>query len=354
MIRFIVQGNFINFCIAIYMFIFVLTNRSLSREKNRIFLCASSLVIVLIAADSLDYYFSSFAEPTVFRYITSALGYSLRPTAILFIVIIAMKLNRIFTYVTRGLLVCNAVLAFGSIFTHCMFYFDENNEFHRGIFGLFPFVLSGFYMIILAWGVIRNFRIGNRKESAIVFLIVIMAAIGVCMETFLHYKFILDGVGNISIVFYYLFFHTQTYKRDAMTNVLNRHAFYSDVESFSKTPMIVVSVDMNNLKKINDLEGHEKGDQAIITIANDLFSQLLPGCYLYRMGGDEFAMLCSKKDKQAVENMMENAQKEIEKSGYEIAWGLAEYTPGMKFEEIYGLSDKRMYECKREMKKRRY
>ena len=48
--------------------------------------------------------------------------------------------------------------------------------------------------------------------------------------------------------------------------------------------------------------------------------------------------------------MMKNAQKEIAKAGYEIAWGIAEYKPGMNFEEIYGLSDKRMYECKREMK----
>lgn len=342
MVKFIVQGNFINFCIAIYMFIFVLTNRSLTKEKTQKFIFASILVIILIVADSLDYYFSSFPHETIFRYITSALGYALRPMAIWFIVIIAMELNRTFTYIVRGLLICNAILAFGSIFTHCMFYFDENNEFHRGIFGFFPFVLSGFYMIILAWGVIRKFRIGNIRESAIIFLIVIMSSLGVCMETFFHFKFILDGVGNISIVFYYLFFHTQTYKRDAMTNVLNRHAFYNDIESFSKVPMIVVSVDMNNLKKINDLEGHEKGDQAIIATANGLFHQLVTGCYLYRMGGDEFAMLCLKKEKQMVEEMIQKAQKEIAELGYEIAWGIAEYKPGMNFEEIYGISDERM------------
>ena len=300
MIRFIIQGNFINFCIAIYMFIFVSTNRTLDKDKNRKFILASFLVIVLILADSLDYYFSSFAEPTVWRYVTSAIGYSLRPTAILFIIIIAMKPNRKSQYFIWGLLVCNAVLAFGSIPTHCMFYFDEQNEFHRGMFGLFPFVLSGICMLVLTWGVIRNFRIGNRIESAIVFLIVIMATVGVCMETFLHFKFILDGVGNISIVFYYLFFHSQIYKRDAMTNILNRHAFYSDVESFKKTPMMVATIDMNNLKKINDLEGHEKGDRAIIATANGLYKQLKPGCYVYRMGGDEFAMLCLKKEKQTV------------------------------------------------------
>ena len=70
------------------------------------------------------------------------------------------------------------------------------------------------------------------------------------------------------------------------------------------------------------------------------------------MGGDEFAMLCLRKAEETVVNMMKNAQNEIAESGYEIAWGLAEYKPGMNFEEIYGLSDKRMYECKREMKKR--
>ncbi|MGN0394725.1 MAG: GGDEF domain-containing protein [Coprococcus sp.] len=350
MLRFIIQGNFINLCIAIYMFIFELTNRSLTKDKNRKFLYASILVIVLIVADSLDYCFSLSQNPTVFRYITSAIGYSIRPIAILFIISIAMKLNRGVKCFSGALLVINAVLAFGSIFTHCMFYFDDKNQFHRGIFGLFPFIVSGLYLAILTGGVIKNYRIGNRRESAIIILIMIMTAVGVCMESFLHYKFILDGVGNASIVFYYLFFNTQTYKRDAMTHIFNRHAFYNDVEIFSKNHMFVVSIDMNNLKKINDTKGHEEGDRAIITIARSISAQLLPDCYLYRMGGDEFALLCLKKDKKEVIDMIEHAQEDIAEYGYEIAWGLAEFEPGMDFEKVYGESDAIMYECKRKMK----
>ena len=48
--------------------------------------------------------------------------------------------------------------------------------------------------------------------------------------------------------------------------------------------------------------------------------------------------------------MIQKAQKELAESGYEIALGIAEYKPGMNFEEVYGISDERMYECKREMK----
>lgn len=332
------------------MYIFMWTNRSLAKKKRWQFFVACVLVDVLILADSLDYYFSGFAQPTVFRYITSALGYTLRPVAIVFIMVIAMRRNKFLRWLTGILLTTNAVLAFGSIPTHCMFYFDAENQFHRGPFGYFPFVISGLFMLILTFGVIRIYRIGDKKESAIVLLTLFMSVIAVCMETVFHFKFILDGVGSVSIVFYYLFLHSQTYKRDALTNMLNRHAFYGDVESFVKAPMIIASIDMNNLKKINDQQGHEKGDQAILTVSNCLFDQLQPGYYLYRMGGDEFAMLCPKKESESVRSIIENAQKQIQKAGYQIAWGMAEYTPEMDFEEVYALSDQRMYECKRGMK----
>ena len=350
MLAYIIQGNFINVCIAVYMYIFMWTNRSLAKKKRWLFFWACVLVDVLIIADSLDYYFASFEQPTFFRYVTSALGYTLRPVAIVFIMIIAMRIKMWLRCLTILLLTLNALLAFGSIPTHCMFYFDANNGFHRGPFGFFPFASSALFMLILTFGVVRIYRIGDKKESAIVFLTLVMSVVGVCMETVFHLKFILDGVGSVSIVFYYLFLHAQTYKWDALTNMLNRHAFYGDVPSFVKSAMTVASIDMNNLKKINDLQGHEKGDQAILTVATCLFDQMQPGCFLYRMGGDEFALLCPKTDVKTVQRIIENAQKEIKKAGYEIAWGLAEFKPEMDFEEVYAQSDQRMYVCKRAMK----
>jgi N-acyl-L-homoserine lactone synthetase len=41
---------------------------------------------------------------------------------------------------------------------------------------------------------------------------------------------------------------------------------------------------------------------------------------------------------------------QIHEAGYEIAWGMAEYAPGESLDQMFSVSDERMYECKRRMK----
>lgn len=350
MLFYLIQTNFIDFVIVLYSYTFLLTNRSLDRKLTRMFLIANVMVNILIIADSLDYYFASLAHPVIFRYITSATGYTLRPTGIILIIFNMRRTeNRHNLYIFLPLIL-NMIIAYTSVFTKWMFYFDENNQFHRGFLGVLPFLISGIYMLDLTIRAIWKFRLGNRKESAIVFWVALMSTVAVCMESFAHFKFIINGVGGISIVYYYLFLHTQTYKRDALTNALNRHSFYADINRMCANPMIIVSVDLNNLKVINDEQGHQAGDRAIRTVSNGIYSRLKAGCELYRMGGDEFTVLCPRLKENTVIEMMENAEKYIQSQGYEIAWGVAPYEPGTDFDKAFSLSDEKMYENKRKKK----
>lgn len=83
---------------------------------------------------------------------------------------------------------------------------------------------------------------------------------------------------------------------DYMTGLYNRTAFsehYSEykhiIDSFS--PLGIIQFDVNNLKKVNDTLGHEKGDMMIKAVADGLryaFSEYEDTCFSYRTGGDEF------------------------------------------------------------------
>lgn len=79
-----------------------------------------------------------------------------------------------------------------------------------------------------------------------------------------------------------------------MTRTLNRHSFYRDVEVFKHNLNAVLSIDLNDLKSINDSMGHAAGDKAIVTTEECIQKRLVKGCYLYRTGGDEFIVLCTK------------------------------------------------------------
>lgn len=353
MLFYLVQTNFIDFAIVIFLMIFLLTNRAMSREINRIFLFVALVINVLILADSTDFYLAQGDVPHNLRYITSATGYALRPVPIMLFAAILKREEKKQYYILVPLAILNGMIAYTSISTKWMFYFDERNQFHRGPMGALPFIVSAIYILCLFFWSIERYRLGYRKESIIVAFISIMAVVASGMETVFHFKFIINGVGAISSVFYYLFLHTQTYKRDALTQALNRHSFYMDCEKYMKFPTVIVSVDINNLKKINDTGGHAQGDLAIVTVAKTLQNVFINCGKLYRIGGDEFVLLCMKASEEKVYELLDLVEEELDKTPYRIAWGLVSYDPSMNFEKALSESDANMYEDKQEKKRTR-
>lgn len=83
---------------------------------------------------------------------------------------------------------------------------------------------------------------------------------------------------------------------DHLTGLYNRTAFNEHTPEFnhiidSFSPLGVIQFDVNNLKKVNDTLGHEKGDQMIKAVADGLkhaFGEYGDICFSYRTGGDEF------------------------------------------------------------------
>ena len=69
----------------------------------------------------------------------------------------------------------------------------------------------------------------------------------------------------------------------------------------------VIYLDIDNLKKMNDTYGHEKGDEVIIKAANFIRKHTQPGFSSCRIGGDEFVMLirgCSEETLNALVAIM--------------------------------------------------
>ena len=81
---------------------------------------------------------------------------------------------------------------------------------------------------------------------------------------------------------------------DGLTDLLNRTSYMEKVKELenNKVPYILFAIyDVNNLKKVNDTMGHQKGDEMIKRVA-DVFNASL-GKYgqCYRIGGDEFVFI---------------------------------------------------------------
>lgn len=84
---------------------------------------------------------------------------------------------------------------------------------------------------------------------------------------------------------------------DELTHIYNRRGFYYYADQVLRNPAnkgkyaYLIFADLNNLKKINDIFGHEDGDYSIRQIAAVLTDTLASKSIVSRIGGDEFAAL---------------------------------------------------------------
>lgn len=85
-------------------------------------------------------------------------------------------------------------------------------------------------------------------------------------------------------------------QRDFMTGLYNRRGFFDKFRNSMMTDgrnsaaVVVISVDLDGLKGINDNFGHQEGDNAIITVSRALVSSSVHGEICARFGGDEFCV----------------------------------------------------------------
>lgn len=85
--------------------------------------------------------------------------------------------------------------------------------------------------------------------------------------------------------------------KDPLTGAWNRRflekEFLNIVSCYQKNnlPLNFVIIDIDNFKNMNDLHGHVFGDSALQYLAKTSLTQLDNNGYLFRMGGDEFALL---------------------------------------------------------------
>ena len=344
--------NFPPIVSIIILVAFIKTNVTFSDIINRIFFVACASVFLLVVADSTRFVTARMDHPTFLRYFSKAVGYILRVLVIYLITLIAKrrKSRHPFLY-SLPLLFCIIIcilntLPFGK---GLMFTCDDNNVFHRGPFGYTPHLICLIYSLLLLYYSFKNFS-HNKYEPLVVIIIELAAFTAMVVEMLYDFDFVLSQVLVSSVIFYYFFLMTMTYKRDTLTRLLNRRCFYLEINHLKKAKMIILSMDLNNLKVYNDTKGHAAGDRALVTVSEimeDVFSKYAK---LYRTGGDEFMAIFTKQDKSFIEKLVEVFQAALKATEYMVACGLAEYTPGDDIEKVITLSDERMYSHKVKLK----
>ena len=101
---------------------------------------------------------------------------------------------------------------------------------------------------------------------------------------------------------------------------------------------------MNGLKAINDNVGHAAGDEALVTLSLCFIKALKNREYGYRIGGDEFIIVCRKTSEEEVYDLLDRIRKNVSETEYSCSIGFALNMDGDKhIDELLKESDQMMY-----------
>lgn len=137
-------------------------------------------------------------------------------------------------------------------------------------------------------------------------------------------------------------------KVDPLTQLFNRYAFSCLLAEFKRrreAGACLVLVDVDDLKTINDRDGHSAGDRALCSVADRLRRIVYDGDYLFRWGGDEFVLVFFGYPldfvRERVRTLLDGTA-----DGTSVSWGAAPFDPA-DVRAAFDAADRELYARKR-------
>lgn len=142
---------------------------------------------------------------------------------------------------------------------------------------------------------------------------------------------------------------------DQLTGVGNRRGFAEYRQTLPDgISLAFIFGNLNGLKKINDTQGHEVGDQ-LIRQAAQIMKNLTGDIAVFRMGGDEFIIVAKDADEAQAQRLVNDLRARYRSSGISMALGyIVCQTPIANIVDVLSQVDKKMYADKERIYGRRH
>ena len=152
-------------------------------------------------------------------------------------------------------------------------------------------------------------------------------------------------------------------RHDSLTGVLNRTGFVEELNARlhkSRQAQVVLMMDLDRFKAVNDTLGHSAGDELVRRICVAVAGVIPPSGVLARLGGDEFGLVLEAMSAEGVDALCTQILKVCSQtrviSGHEVqvsaSIGVAAQSRGFSDVELLRQSDLALYAAKREGRNR--
>lgn len=354
MLEKIITGNFGIWILLLALLFIIIDNRSFDKKSSTLFLVYIILIFVMDLSDILDLYLSGFSALSPWRYATSIVGYLLRPFGIMINLIIYFRREKVIktSWLFFFPFAIAAPFIITSPWTKWVFYFSDNNYFVHGWFWFLPQLISGLYMAALFVATLLYSSKTDKVEVIVVIAIGVFAVIAMILETELEFKFLIDSAMAVACTTYYLYFYLRRSRVDDLKGLYNRNFFFVDMDKFKNKGAVIISIDLNGLKEINDQGGHAAGDEDLRTLSSCLVKAFTHGFRGYRTGGDEFVVVSTGMNLAAGNEFVARAKMHLSETPHMASFGVSTFKDRSDFPEALKNSDGAMYEDKKNYKHR--
>ncbi len=141
---------------------------------------------------------------------------------------------------------------------------------------------------------------------------------------------------------------------DSLTGIANRHAFdrtlngmtVATTDADAPQRIMLVMIDLDGLKRINDERGHAHGDALLREFAQALSGLKEDGMSVFRLGGDEFAVLGDRSQEELARHKINQIERRLHEAGFPtcgISYGIAFGSEINSGSQLLMHADARMY-----------
>ena len=290
-------------------------------------------------------------------------------------IVLQIRTKTIWKKIIFGILGLNVLFQIVSAFTGWMIVIDENHVYSHGpAYIAYVIIYSLIIVFVIIEFAIYGARFKKQNRVSLYALLIFVATGIVLQEAFggnVRTAYISLAVGlSLMFIHYSEFSQLETDIRlteqskqislDPLTGISNRHAYIetlqkmADLENIPED-LVVYSIDINGLKRINDTLGHSAGDELICGAANCINEVFANYGKCYRTGGDEFIVIANM-NKECIETI----NKELNRVGaswkgkssksisFSIGFAAKIDNPDLNLEKLVIIADQRMYKAKNE------
>lgn len=247
---------------------------------------------------------------------------------------------------------CTVILCIASSETGWLFTVSHSNVYSRGpLFWIYivNYLIGVFLIVGTSYGTASRLA---RQERRYLLGIYVFFLIGVSTQILYPEVHTSWQCITLCLLLYYIFQREIQFRYDPLTGVLNRAAFDKEMETTPQNPKILVILDVDNFKAINDSHGHVEGDRILSTVGRILRKCFIKCGNCYRIGGDEFAILSDSSEvafRSSIRKLIRRVERERAHTPWfpNISYGYHVLQPGESLPAAFQKADAQMYRYKR-------